>query len=587
MTATIRGGSRISNPAGKGPRRTAGIEDEVEEEEGGRCREWRDRPGRNGRGYKRDEEEATEIEAEPEGTSGSAFVCVADGVPPLGSIEIWRITISGSDIAAALSNCDLPDDKGVFAARTAVAIQSVLSLCFHCKGGVESGIGGIIKGPALEAQEAGDKDDAIVGAEMKEGDDKFSESLSGDYEGMTESVEMGLMLVLVSRRGAPPHDDKVEVSVHLKIDAFDACSPASLPHSPPIPVPAPRGISAGRLSHPAFVLRKALGELFPWSVVRDVALNPKPRRGDGAITAEMVYGAVDNLHCHEFEKTSGGSQKRVGLDHCGRQQLTVSGNDREVVDKAVLGGNQASSESNPVTHEGHGNGIDTAQFPSVSFNSVVNEWCDHVGKEGASAGKEGVRLEIPGLLPRMRGYQEAAVTWMLRREGVAVFPPCHHDATTKVTNAEGETNAGAYVTKKTVVDQSWEIGWVIFLLPKWIEGYGTGNDFDESKATEVVPLHCWNGQRYDGLVPDKNTLYYSPFAGYLSRSYEEARSMTLGSPLPTSVADSPHSMEGESVRGGILAESMGLGKTVEVSTLSGSRLYPYTQGCTDCFSGVL
>ena len=142
-------------------------------------------------------------------------------------------------------------------------------------------------------------------------------------------------------------------------------------------------------------------------------------------------------------------------------------------------------------------------------------------------------LKIPGLVPTLRPYQEAAVRWMLERE-------------------QNNTVTTQYVSEE------WELAWVVVHADsESILG------ISDKQYVTFLPEYTQHTPERIRQRKDPKRFFYCPFTCWLAPTLEAAKAMTLPSTTKGVVL---RNTKNTSIpfRGGILADSMGLGKTCEL-----------------------
>jgi len=266
---------------------------------------------------------------------------------------------------------------------------------------------------------------------------------------------------------------EIKLRFILTAKAYQHCSPYRLSRK----VPLRRVHSQKKVNdkYMAIILQEALGILMEGTCLDEllpIVSHDKQSQRDkqrsrvmganeevGDVTARIVYNVIDNVHSHRIETNTG------------------------------------SECATAISNEG-----------SASI-SVLENNCSQVLEIG-STNRCKSDAEIPGLVPKLRKYQEAAVKWMLQRE------------------------RGEYQ------DKGWELAWVLIHNDQ----DGTCDNINTTQGLELAPV-C---PLYKVKSPfPAGSIFYNPFTGWIVDSYEAARVSTIGN--------------GSAVRGGILAESMGLG----------------------------
>jgi len=161
---------------------------------------------------------------------------------------------------------------------------------------------------------------------------------------------------------------------------------------------------------------------------------------------------------------------------------------------------------------------------SVVDNVHAKEYEQPSSRSGPSPSNSTTPLVIPSLVPTLRPYQEAAVRWMIQRE-------TGHSA--------------------AVSNDEWELCWYVIVHNAAADV--SASDCQASTTVtrcNIMSLSEWKSGKSS---PDERQLFCNPFAGWIAPTFEDAQYLMFG-------------VRGEVYhpKGGILAESMGLGKTVEV-----------------------
>jgi len=329
-----------------------------------------------------------------------------------------------------------------------------------------------------------------------------------DWGPILPTLEHGLLLIEMQQyTPSSTNVHHVMIRFILTQKAFQQCSPYNLPRK--VPLRRIKGQKKINFKFMACIFQEALGtlyydncfleELLPFDISYKARLGHKRSKGglNGVkkeqvedITAKTVYKVVDNVHSHRFENS-------LTADLVAATQTTDYNADVNA----------------SVQHEG-ASSVNTSEMecdPFLSSNANKTSYCG--------------QANIPGLVPKLRKYQEAAVAWMLQRE------------------------RGQYE------DKGWELAWVVIhpCQPLTTEVDAEVDDTNDAQRCitgmddggDVTPLY-----RNKGSYP-ASSIFYNPFTGWIVDSYEAAKVCTIGN---TGV-----------LRGGILAESMGLGASSKTS----------------------
>mmetsp|Transcript_2216 Transcript_2216/g.3517 ORF Transcript_2216/g.3517 Transcript_2216/m.3517 type:complete len:375 (+) Transcript_2216:460-1584(+) len=155
-------------------------------------------------------------------------------------------------------------------------------------------------------------------------------------------------------------------------------------------------------------------------------------------------------------------------------------------------------------------------------------------------------MMIFGLRPKLRPYQAMAVRWMVQRVK-KTSNSSRHD------HHEGDDSSSASLPQVSVKSDVWKACWMKLSPPS--RRNINSDDYDACSVIFAEAVSLMEEQANDNSSSEDLCVYYNPFTGWMCQSEQDARKATVGD-----IDDHLNA----AVHGGILAESMGLGKTVEV-----------------------
>jgi len=293
------------------------------------------------------------------------------------------------------------------------------------------------------------------------------------------------------------------------------------------------------------IVRAFEGGMLEVVILKRATLPPDRGSSDGVIDVGVVVsvrlalksraggGGTGESRALLLLRALGGALRGSIFDDVARSLLPSHGVDRR---QWGMGRGRADDDSRRVVTARMVYGV----VDNVRYSGELDDDYDDDDPVGTTNGRPSTSLDVPGLVPNLRPYQAAAVRWMLERERRV-------DAAAAVDDAGDE----------------WELCWFVLIerpnvgsssssssSSSSLTGEGGGGGRDALVRCNAMPLPEWKGLKSS---PDERRLFCNPFSGWLAGTYDEARCMMLG-----------NEDNGRVVTGGILAESMGLGKTVEV-----------------------